>query len=230
MKTKKIKSNATWMVALILISTIFLSTMLITYGEDKAKELGFEIAKLVAQLTLIGITGGIAVQNYISQQRQHEAMRELRAKCQQSLVRAYVGVKKARRELRAGLSRNAAFSAPVIDAYVPREDYIEQMGVINDLQLELEVLILEGNALPDLFKAWSEIRKEISKMRDFLSSMITEYEEVSRKEGHIDHLYLKNLPKLADMLHGPKDEKYRERFTEPFHKALHNIQIERIDG
>jgi hypothetical protein len=104
------------------------------------------------------------------------------------------------------------------------------MGGLSEHELELEVLIHEGSSIPDLFKTWQEIRGDIAKMRDYLSALVTEYEERPSSRVDADEVSCGDLPRLSDMLHGSKEGPFRKRFTSPFHDALSKIQIERARG
>jgi hypothetical protein len=166
------------------------------------------------------VVGGTAVKLLVddhqrAQQRREHERAELRSVLDEA-TRSYMGVKRARRLLRAE-ARSRKRSGYVVLA----GPYDEQMRVINDHQLELETLAarLKTTAVR------SGLRKEVCEMEDYLQGLVKEFERrrptFSGRPACCD---LTLLPGLEAFL-GTSEIAF-DKFSERFHKLEDELRAD----
>ncbi|HEX5717352.1 MAG TPA: hypothetical protein VF179_14425 [Thermoanaerobaculia bacterium] len=212
----------------ILSAAALLVWLLLTHGNKQAQELGKELGKLTGQVTLVAVLGGIIVQEYNRRRERSEAVNEFRKTVLRNLIHAYAGAKKSRRLLRARCRLRNQLQGDDIRIEIPRLVYEEQMGSVNEIQLELEMLVHELNTFSDAFSTRNLIRGSVHKMQKYLGTIITEYEKSLRETEDSECIPLDKLVQLSDFVDVRKDSYFRRNFTGSFYSALSLIQKERL--
>jgi len=211
-----------------LAAAVIIVAILITNSNQDVRNLGTELGKLVGQVTLVSVIGGVLLQEYNRRRERAGALTEFRKGLLKTFVRSYADAKSCRRLLRAKCrARKPADDSPPIVELL-RLTYEERMGALNDTQLELEIIIHDLHAFPGAFAKRNELRKLVVKMENYLHALISEYEVALRELDDGDFIRLDRLPKLDDFIHGRKGSFFRQNFTSCFHKALSMIQAERL--
>jgi hypothetical protein len=210
----------------LLLATIVVAALLLQSEDSTTQELGKELGKMVGQVLLVTLAGGVLLQEYGRRRDLKAAAAELRKTMLSSLVESYMQTKKCRRLLRAK-SRLPLDSPPAsFDLALPQQIYEESMGTLNDTQLELEWLIQDLHSFPSAFHRRDEIRKPVDKMKNYLGTLITEYETSLRTDREAGMIRWARLERLSDFLHGKKGSYFRQNFTRCFHEAVALMRVD----
>jgi hypothetical protein len=165
---------------LILACAAALASDLIA-SQDKSKhQLGVELGKLVGQVLLVGVVGGIVLHEYNHRRERQAALNEFRRTPLRNLVDAYARTKKSRRLLRSGCRARGPLRSGQRQLVLRRVVYDEQLGSLNDTQLQLEIIVHELSMYGETFRKRAEIRSHVDKMENYLGTVITEYESALR--------------------------------------------------
>lgn len=139
-----------------------------------------ETVKSLLELLVITIVGGGVVlifKSFELSRAQTKIKIEIWKEYLKRIGVAYRDVKRARRTLTAGgLTVKYGNDTTLINADLA-ELYINQMGIINNVQLELEALKIEAKNLPEFF-ALAGISEHLKKAEDYLRQILKEYEAV----------------------------------------------------
>jgi len=158
-----------------LAVAVIIVAILITNSNPDVRNLGTELGKLVGQVTLVSVIGGVLLQEYNRRRERAGALTEFRKGLLKTFVRSYADAKSCRRLLRAKCrARKPADDSPPIVELL-RLTYEERMGALNDTQLELEIIIHDLHAFPGAFAKRNELRKLVVKMENYLDWMKSAY-------------------------------------------------------
>ena len=213
-----------------MISVIALGAAVVLRAWPPAADakLGYEIAKFVAQLTLIVVAGGLIVKEYEQARARRSAVHEFRRQVLRSIIGAYSEVKKIRRVLRARCIRAAGEEGGAAVESIPAAAYDAHMERLNEIQIELEVLVRELKVFRETFDAPGELTRQLVAMERYLSALTDEW-EVSRPDfGDRPGSPVGQLPRLEAFLARRPAGDFKAAYTRPFTAALDLIQAERL--
>ena len=221
----------------LVLSFIFTITVfgviiffLLTHGDREIRLFGFDVAKLLIQLILIVVFGGILIQEYNRKRERKEALNDFRKMILRDLIRAYADTKKARRLLRAKCGPKANAEDNNVGE-VPYVVYEEQIHNINDIQLRLETLKHELDTFKEAFTDESELKSCIESMEKYLRRLVTEYEKISATDSPRECLSISQLNHLKNFIHrnpGKELSPFTNDFTSIFRRSLELIQAESL--
>lgn len=153
--------------------------------DDQARAT-LELWKTVSTLALLGIVGGFISLMYKRFEQQRAAARALHAFRSDFLLKlqgAYRLTKTVRRALRAiGLTTMRRDPLRVFDES-QITGYREQMGLLNEAQLDFEDLCLELKVFPDAFTEGDQILTIVQGIEQYLRAILREYEVHWRRLG-----------------------------------------------
>lgn len=204
--------------------------LFLTSGHQKAKDFGFELAKLSTQLILIVVFGGILIQEYNRKRERKQALNDFRKMILRELIRAYADAKKARRLLRAKCVSKANDKNEDVGE-IPYVVYEEQIHNINDVQLRLEILVDEIDTFKEAFTNEVKLKEQLDTMEKYLRRLISEYEKISSTNGHLECIPLARLNRLSHFIRrgtGTEKSQFGKEFTPVFLKSLELIRAESL--
>ncbi|HJP91274.1 MAG TPA: hypothetical protein VJ875_04915 [Pyrinomonadaceae bacterium] len=235
MKTKRrLKKEYGWLLwpTIITILAVFFAAFLIASDRSGAYNVRIELAKLLIQLVLIVILGGVVslvIQGFNRRRERNLAWNEFRRTVLSRLIRAYFDTKKARRILETNLVVSANNGEEI--RRIPFEVCDSQFECISVAQLELEHLVYELETFDHVFSEENRksIIQSIRSMEESLSDLMFEYRNLKQKtDSAIEHLDLGTFPKLRAALTvgSPKssDDIFKEIFVQPFHLSVNLIR------
>lgn len=211
-------------ITVVTAASLLAAALMIRFGSTPMRELGWDTAKFTAQLLLVGLAGGVLLQEYSRDRAKRMAANEFRKLVMRSLLRAYSDTKRVRRMLRA---RCVATSGGA-EVGMPSASYDESMRQINDTQIELEVLLRELKVFKDAFDRAGALTRHLTGMEKYLGRLVDEYETRRRDFVGSDCRALSELPVLQAFLVKRPAGDFRTGFAHHFHAALTLFQEERL--
>jgi len=220
----------------LLVIMALVTNYLLAQADFEMKKLGYKTIELTIQVFLVVIAGGIVVQEYTRGQARRAALNESRKVMLRQLTQAYSRTKKARRLLRAKCVLVAGEAAEGKVRAVDYDTYNEQLGSINEIQLDLEIIARELKVIQSGFTNSEKLRNYVKTMETSLGELIDEYERTLGACDPKQSIPLSRLPKLRAFIAKDKDETFKgkdETFSAAytaFHNALDLIQEEKLKG
>jgi len=176
MKTVKLKYILLAGFALTLLAIYFVYKN--PLPNDKENKIQIEIIKSLLQLLVVIIIGGIVSALFKAEEANREQSRIRVETWKEYLKRigiVYREVKRARRALTAGGLTTKNNNNPTVISQNQFILYVEQIGIINYAQLELEGLKIEATNLPD-FVSLKSISNYLLRSEEYLRQILKEYE------------------------------------------------------
>jgi hypothetical protein len=165
--------------------------------------MGLEIFKGIMQLLLIVTIGGTVsflVNNF---QYRRELQKEhglLMKEILHRLNKAYADTKRVRRLVR---TKGHGFSLreDVFSGTISKDDYENQLLVLNDIQLELEDISKMVVEASNIIQAGDQISNNIRAMEKYLNGIVDEFErKLAYFSDSSPELAFRELPQLADLI------------------------------
>ncbi|MBI1924893.1 hypothetical protein HYR99_11675 [Candidatus Poribacteria bacterium] len=222
---------------LLVIGLSFILTCVLVWlfwdnVDEEKTDLYGELVKLLMQLGLIVLCGGVVAGyfNYKINARERERQRAIRraTSFQDYLTRvgsAYRTTKSARRYLRAaGLSRKY-IPSPGQFSKLQAKVYNKEMIRINEAQLQLEELKIEAKSHPELHSI-KELYEQLKIMEKYLSEIVGEYERTAPELEKGTRVDFGNLPNLDEFTGSTQAKgtrtKYRliNHFADPYDNVV----------
>jgi hypothetical protein len=211
--------NRRWLVFAFLLDLLaFLG--LLAWGKRIAPKLEPEVFKVLAQLVMIVVLGGLGshVNERVNRRREHrQQTRERLRDALSDLVKSYNKIKSLRRRLRAEAIRPNSASP---DAVVTGKEYGALLQGLNDEQLGIEayVHLIKGNQ--DLYPDPQLLIKNLGGAERHLGQLITEWEKnLGSFRGVPPHRSLAKLPVLRRFV-GNADMGFKPALAEPISRVL----------
>lgn len=192
-------------------------------GEDQAAMLK-ETYKLLLQVILVGIVGGLALKQWEAQRAASIDQETFVQGFRKQVAETYFHTKRARRLLKARASREGG-------AAIGFEFYEEKMLDINDQQLALETAVRELEARARDFEDFERIKDDLKSMEIYLRALVREYqyESPDLAAGAGAPVTIASHPRLqefiADVTHAVKGE-FDTRFAFRFSDVLRALRGE----
>lgn len=215
-----------------IIAGICLIGVVIITNNDTASstQIGMEVMKLLLQLMVIVIGGGVVkwlIDDSIREREKRAAQREALQRILSELVKAYNKAKAVRRMLR-GNARDIDKNKIEI---IRREPYNSLMGQLNDAQLEFEYYKEYIESDPVLFPPSNRRTKilycYLSRIEKYLNKCVEEFETANLEQFKgKDQALLKNFNKLQEFIAEKKNDlPFNVEFKTSFHKVQKHIQL-----
>lgn len=142
----------TFILVLILATLVFALGLFIFYLIQDAQsrsEIRYEAARMLLQLNIVVLIGGILVERYGNYRDMAKAENAFRKDLLAGMMRAYNDTRKVRRILNANVVRNRSASDQV---EIPCAVYERQLERLNDPQLQFELFKRQLQDVPALYK------------------------------------------------------------------------------
>jgi hypothetical protein len=225
----KMVLRLTFAALLLFLIVALVTTYLLGQTDPKLQQLGYKTVELAIQVFLVVIAGGIVVQEYSRGQARRAALNESRKVMLRQLIQAYSRTKKARRLLRAKCVLMAGDGSGRSERAVDYDAYNEQLGSINETQLDLEIVARELKVIQSGFASSAGLRDYVKAMEKSLNELVDEYESTLGECDPEQSIPLSRLPKLKAFIAKGKDETFSP-YSTAFHNALDLIQEEKLKG
>jgi hypothetical protein len=192
------------------------------------QDLGFDTAKFTIQLLLVGVVGGVLVQEYNRGRARKEAANEFRKLVMRSLIRAYSDIKEARRILRAKCVSPRGGTRGEEGLELPGGAYDEAMKQINGTQIDLEILLRELKVFRDAFCQAGALTRHLTEMEQYLGNLVDEYETKRRDYGDSNCRALSAMPAIQAFLAKRPRGDFQKGFGRHFQAAVAILEEERL--
>jgi hypothetical protein len=191
-------------IAVILIDVMAISLMLY-FGKERAPgneltKLGYDTIRISIQLILVGVFGGIFIQEYNRFSARKSAMNDFRRTMLRELSRAYSDIKGVRRMLRGKCQPISNTQSTGGGDCLLLADYDEHITIINSTQLELEILVRELRIIKEVFRNTKKLIDNINIMEKYIGKIVDEYEIESKNYRSSGSVPLSKLPHLNSLI------------------------------
>lgn len=184
--------------------------------DDLDNKIQIEIIKSLLELLVVIIIGGIVSALFKAEETNREQSR-IRVETWKDYIKrigtVYRDVKRARRALTAGGLTTKNDNNPTAITKEQFKLYFDQMGIINNAQLELEGLKIEAKSLPD-FILLSDISPYLENSEDYLRQILKEYEAALPALANEKTVEFISLERLHEFTTSVDDTFEYKRYTE----------------
>jgi hypothetical protein len=155
---------------------------------------------------------------------------EFRRQTLTRLHTAFTGIKGLRRRARSQLVTGDG-SPGTGGPYLDGQSYQRAMNRVNILQLDLELLAKDIETSHGIFSDSQAVYIEVSKMEEYLNSIVNEWEDSGSKFKAIEKSApLSSFQALADLLGDYSGSQFRPLFVHSYYQAGEKVRASLTDG